>query len=118
VRPDAVRQWHTNHPLVGYLPEPDDAESERRWEAILPAMRHGGWGRGRSQLLLESPPVCRRGDGDDVFTFAAVTVEQSTDAIDVLVTDGPPQRAAWVSVGWTLPLPVKYLTTEQPARRL
>jgi hypothetical protein len=98
VMPGSFRQWHTNHPLVGYLPEPADAESEARWQAVQPVMRLPGWGRRRTREVLELPLVCRL--AGDVVTFAACTVEQSSGGIEVWVTDGAPHPDAWQLVEW------------------
>ncbi len=113
VMPGSMRQWHTNHPLVGYLPEPDDAESEARWDAVQPIMKLPGWGRRRTRELLEMPPVCRTVDADTsdgdapggdavdgVVTFAACTVEQNSGGLEVWVTDGPPDPDAWQHIDW------------------
>jgi isopenicillin-N N-acyltransferase like protein len=102
--PGAPRVWHTNHPLVGYVPdpaEPGDVESDVRWDAVGTAMRSVSWGRVRSRELLEAPPVCRarRGDGD-VFTFAAAMVELPARGPKFWVTDGPPVPERWCPVAW------------------
>jgi hypothetical protein len=94
VLPGTPRLWHTNHPLVGYVPDAGDAESDARWEAARIAMATPSWGRSRSRALLETPPVCRAD------TFAAIVIEQSARSTEVWVTDGPPTPDTWQHVPW------------------
>lgn len=101
VMPDSKRLWHTNHPLVGYLTNDADAESDARWEAVRPVMGLPGWGRRRTRELLEAPPVCRPLNGAAAYTFAAAVVEQRASAsAELWVTHGPPDADAWELVTW------------------
>lgn len=107
VQPGSGRTWHTDHPLVGYVPEPGDEESDARWEAVRPLMKLPSWGTVRTRQLLELPAVCRprRSDGDaetgaDVCTFAAAYVEQTLRATHLWVTAGAPDADAWQHVTW------------------
>lgn len=97
VTPEATRCWHTNHPLVGYVPEPADAESERRWEAARPVLGLPGWGLKRSQELLDAHPI-RRPHVDDVVqcTFAALVVEQASWGTEVWADQG----TGWQQLAW------------------
>jgi isopenicillin-N N-acyltransferase-like protein len=95
VLPGAPRLWHTNHPLVGDVAEPGDAESDSRWEAVRAEMAAPSWGRARSRAVLEAPPVCREN------TFAAIVIEQSARSTEVWVTDGPPTPDTWQHVPWS-----------------
>lgn len=102
VMPGAARLWHTNHPLVGYVPDDTDAESDARWEAVRAEMAAPSWGRQRSRAVLQMPSVCRAG-GDSPMstaTFAAVVFEQTPRATDVWLADGSPTSESWVHVGW------------------
>jgi hypothetical protein len=97
VTPEATRCWHTNHPLVGYVPEPDDAESERRWEAARPVLGLPGWGLRRSQELLTGEPIWRRlVDESASCTFAALVIEHASWGTDVWANQG----RAWEQVPW------------------
>lgn len=88
------RRWHTNHPLVGYVPEHDDAESERRGEAARNALSTPEFDRAAAVTLLSRPPIRRHRDAaDELFTFASAVFElrDGTDPVMLLNTpDDPP----------------------------
>jgi hypothetical protein len=97
VTPEASRCWHTNHPLVGYVPEPGDAESELRWEAARPVMGLPGWGLKRSQDLLDAAPIWRpHVDESETCTFAAVVIEHASWGTEVWASQG----AGWAQLTW------------------
>ena len=73
------KRWHTNHPLVGYVPEESDHESERRGEAARAALLADGFTRSRAQSLLCHAPIHRPLPESDaptsLFTFASALFE-------------------------------------------
>jgi hypothetical protein len=94
------KRWHTNHPLVGYVPEPDDQESELRGEAARQALVPISFARSRAQDLLCRPPIRRAlvgdgADGDDLFTFAASVFELRDGTDPVMLLNLPDDPAAW-----------------------
>jgi hypothetical protein len=100
--PGARKVWHANHPMVGYVPTDDDADSDERAEAARRILSRVSFGRSRAMELLEHPPICRPWiDDGEQFTFAATIVEQRPSVRPaLLVTNGPPTRGAWRKVPW------------------
>jgi hypothetical protein len=101
--PGARHVWHANHPMVGYTPTIDDADSDRRSEAARAILSLVGFGRTRAMQVLEQPPIRRPYvDAAATYTFAGAIIEQRVGTPPtLLVTNGPPERDAWRAVGWT-----------------
>jgi hypothetical protein len=94
------KRWHTNHPLVGYVPEPEDDESERRSETARQALLAGGFARSRAQNLLSRSPIHRplADDGrtdDDLFTFAAGVFELRDGTDPLMLVRLPDDPIEW-----------------------
>ena len=93
------KRWHTNHPLVGYVLEPDDDESERRSEAARHALQQGSFARSRAQSLLSRPPIHRPlgggGHDDDLFTFAAGVFELRDGTDPLMLVQFPDDPTEW-----------------------
>jgi isopenicillin-N N-acyltransferase like protein len=115
--PGERRRWHTNHPLVGYVPEPTDAESERRGECVRSGLRPDEFSLTAAEQLLSESPIHRPlpdqpADSASVCTFAAAVFELR-DGVDPLTSVClPGENTQWTS--YTLPR-VRVIDRQNPA---